>query len=390
MTTVEPSVSRRAANVAPFFVMALLRRARALEASGLDVIHMEIGEPDFPTPEGICAAGQRAIAQQQTHYTQAAGLPALRASIASHYQIRFGVTVEPERIFITPGASGALLLALLLTTDPGDAVVLPDPGYPCNRHFLTSLGVQTIALPVDARTAFQPDPVTVAALSAPWRALLLASPANPTGCSIAPARLGQLADACDRAGAHLIVDEIYHELVYERNPETALSMNPNTLIINSFSKYYGMTGWRLGWLVVPDALIDAAERLCQNLFIAAPTLAQHAALAAFDEECRSELERRREAFGRRRDRLLHGLAPLGFDIPVRPDGAFYLYADVSGLTDDSFAFCERMLEETGVAITPGRDFGQHWPERYVRFAYTTTEARIDEALGRIAHWLRRQ
>ncbi len=380
--------SRRAQGIAPFHVMAILARAKALEAQGRDIIHLEIGEPDFPTPEPIVQAAMRAIENGDVHYTPALGLPELRESIAAFYQARYGVEVPAARIAVTPGASGALLLALGALLDAGDEILMADPGYPCNRHFASFIDALPIRIPVGPETAFQLTPELV---ECHWtdntKAVLLASPSNPTGTLARDDDIRGIAALCSARGAALIVDEIYHGLVYEGTPQTALQHASEVIVINSFSKYFHMTGWRLGWLVAPAHLMEGIDRLAQNLFLAPPTPAQYAALAAFSDETQEILEARRLEMKSRRDFLLPALRELGFGLPVTPAGAFYLYADVGRFTDDSFAFAERMLEEVGVAITPGLDFGEVRPERYVRFAYTRPLPVLQEAVKRIAQFL---
>lgn len=382
------SPAQRTAGVSPFHVMAILGRAQALAAAGRDVIHLEVGEPDFPTPEPIIDAAHRALQQGHTFYTPACGIPALRAAIAEFYQSRYRVTVDPRRIIVTPGASGALQVALALLVDAGQSVLLPDPTYPCNRHLLNLMDALPISVPVDATSRYQ---LTAPHIADHWQAdtvaAMIASPSNPAGTLIEPAVLADLFAAVQAQGGTLIVDEIYHGLAYGSDPDSALALSDQIFVVNSFSKYFQMTGWRLGWLVVPDWAAETAERLAQNLYLAAPTVAQHAALAAFAPETIAILEARRAEFRRRRDAMLAAFAPLGFQFPLLPDGAFYVYADVSSLTDDSFAFAADILDATGVAITPGRDFGTNAPERYMRLAYTCSAERIQEAADRIGAWL---
>ncbi|HRE53400.1 MAG TPA: pyridoxal phosphate-dependent aminotransferase [Candidatus Competibacter sp.] len=384
MTVRFRALARRMADIAPFHVMALLARAKELEAAGRSIIHMEIGEPDFPTAAPIIAAGQRALAEGRTRYTAAAGLPELRRAISEHYWIRYGVEVPARRILITPGASGALQLATALLVNPDDRVLLADPGYPCNRHFVRLADGEAVGLPVGPETGYQ---LTAKLVERYWdsrtAAVLLASPANPTGTVIAPDGLSAIIATAEARGGRAIVDEIYHGLSYGAAPQTALAYSERALVINSFSKYYGMTGWRLGWLVAPDDCVNDAEKLAQNLFLAASTPAQHAALAAFAPDARAIFEERRAQFQARRDFLLPALRELGFRIPVTPDGAFYLYADCSRFTDDSYSFALRLLEQTGVAITPGLDFGNHLPERHVRFAYTNAIRVLAEGVERL-------
>jgi len=377
-------LAARAREIEPFHVMELLARAHALEASGRDIIHMEVGEPDFPTPAPVIAAAQRFLAQGQVRYTPALGLPALREAISAYYAQRFGVSVPASRIIVTAGASGALLLALAALTQPGDEWLVPDPGYPCNRHFVRAFEGVARALPVCARDDFQP---TLEQVGQAWgprtRGLMVASPSNPTGTLISPTALDQLASFVAERNAALIVDEIYQGLSYGIEPSTALANAHACFVINSFSKYFGMTGWRLGWLVAPDAYVRDLEKLAQHFFISPSTPAQHAALAAFSPETIEILEQRRQAFARRRDVLCTGLRALGFEVPADPSGAFYVYADISRHAPNSAAFAHHLLETAGVAATPGIDFGQQSPERWLRFAYTTDEARILEALSRM-------
>lgn len=377
-------LARRMADIAPFHVMALLARARELEAAGRSIVHMEIGEPDFSTAAPIIAAGQRALAEGRTRYTAAAGLPELRQAIGDHYRERYGVEVPARRILITPGASGALQLATAVLINPGDRVLLADPGYPCNRHFVRLVEGEAIGVPVGPETGYQ---LTAGLVERYWdertTAVLLASPANPTGTVIAPDELAAIVATVETRGGRVIMDEIYHGLIYGAPIQTALAYSDRIFVVNSFSKYYGMTGWRLGWLVAPDDGVGDAEKLAQNLFLAASTPAQYAALAAFGPEAQAIFEARRREFQARRDFLLPALRELGFHIPVTPDGAFYLYADCGRFTDDSYGFALRLLEESGVAITPGVDFGRHLPQRHVRFAYTSAIPQLAEGVERL-------
>jgi aspartate/methionine/tyrosine aminotransferase len=382
-------IARRMGSIQPFFVMDLLARARQLETEGRSIVHMEIGEPDFPTPEPVVRAGLEVVARGDLHYTPALGLPALRATIAAFYQQRYGVTVPPHRIVITPGGSGALLLALGVLVDPGQGVLLAEPGYPCNRHFVRFVDGDPVAVPVGVESRYQ---LTARMVEHHWRpdtvAALVASPANPTGTVVAPDELAAIVASVEGRNGHLICDEIYHGLVYAGEAATALASSDQVFVVNSFSKYFHMTGWRLGWLVVPEGYVAAVDRLAQNLFLAASTPAQYAALAAFHPETLAILDARREELRARRDFLLPALRDLGFRIPVTPDGAFYLYADCTHHTGDSFTFAERLLEEAGVAVTPGRDFGAHEPERHLRFAYTTSLAELEEGVRRLRAFLR--
>jgi len=378
----------RIGGIEPFRVVEVLRRANELEAAGRDIVHFEAGEPDFSSAEPILAAGQRALAEGHTRYTPAAGIPALRERIAAFYHERHGLDISPERIFLTPGASGALLLALSLTLNPGDGVLLTDPGYPCNRSFVRLLGGVDQLVPVGPAEHYQ---LNVGNAAAAWRdntrALMIASPANPTGEIIARNQLMELAQFSAARHASLLVDEIYHGLGYEGEAPSILEFTDRALVINSFSKYFGMTGWRLGWLVVPEEAIDAAQRLSGNLFISMSSVAQHAALAAFEPATIRILEARREAFRARRDLMVAGLRETGFGIARTPPGALYVYADCRAFGRDSEALCMELLEQAGVALTPGTDFGLHLAREHVRFSFTTGIERIEEGLRRLQRHL---
>lgn len=378
-------IARRMADIQPFHVMEILKRAHELAAAGRDIIHLEVGEPDFPSPPPIVEAAQRFLAGGHVHYTPALGLTALREAISRFYQDRFGADVSPERIIVTPGASGALMLALAVLTDPGDEWLLPDPGYPSNRHLVRSFEGVAKALPVDASSRFQPTPAHVEAAWTPrTRGLMVASPANPTGTLLSQDEIIALQQTVSARDGVLIVDEIYQGLNYGIEASSALSRLDDVFVVNSFSKYFGMTGWRLGWMVVPHAYVREIEKLAQHFFISPSTPAQHAALAAFAPGTLEILEARRHAFANRRNALLPALRELGFRFATEPQGAFYLYADISGLADSSESLAKRLIEEAGVATTPGLDFGDNAPERHLRIAYTTDEARLVEAAERIA------
>lgn len=382
-------LARRLESIQPFHVMELLARARELEARGRSIIHMEIGEPDFPTPEPVLEAAVRALREAPMHYTPALGLPALRRAIARHYGERYRVELAPERVIVTAGSSGALLLAMGMLLDPGKQLLLADPGYPCNRHFARFIGAEAVAIPVGPDTAYQLTPDLV---GRHWTtdtvAVLLASPSNPTGTLVHRGDLAAIAETVEHQGGALIVDEIYHGLEYgDTRAISVLEVSDRAFVVNSFSKYFNMTGWRLGWLVVPEGCTRAADTLQQNLYIAAPTPAQHAALAAFAPETLEILEQRRQEMRCRRDYLLPALRELGFRIEAESEGAFYLYADCGSLTQDSHAFALDVLEKAGVAITPGLDFGSHRPERHVRFAYTTSLENLREGVARLRAYL---
>ena len=349
---------------------------------------MEIGEPDFTTPRPIVDAAIAALNTRPMFYTSALGIQPLREAIAAFYASKYGVTVSPDRIIVTAGSSAALLLAFGVLLNPGDEVLMADPGYPCNRHFVRTLEGVPRTIPVGPEHAYQ---LAAGDIGAHWSdrsvATLVASPSNPTGTLIAPDELTRIHAEVVARGGTLIVDEIYQGLTYGVAPSTALSLNENAgddvFVINSFSKYFQMTGWRLGWLVVPPAYVREVETLAQNLFISASTPAQHAALAAFDPDTLAILEGRRAEFEARRDFLLPALRSLGFRVPVVPQGAFYIYADSSHIAPDSFTLAGRILQESHVAVTPGKDFGRAAPEKHIRVAYTQTVPRLEEAIGRM-------
>jgi len=372
-------------SIAAFEVMEIQTLARELEAKGRDVIHLEIGEPDFRTPAPIVAAAHRALDAQPMNYTSALGIPALREAISRFYADRYGVAVDPSRIVVTAGSSAALLLAFGVLLDAGDEVLLADPGYPCNRHFVHALGGAPKLVPVGPATRYQ---LTADLARAAWtpgtRAAMVASPSNPTGTMVPPEAMAALAALCRERGAAFIADEIYHGLTYGLDARTAAVCGEDVFVINSFSKYFQMTGWRLGWLVAPPSHVREVEKLAQNLYISPSTLSQHAALAAFEPGTIAILEERRRELAARRDFLVPALRSLGFGVPAMPEGAFYIYADCSALTADSFAFARDVLARAGVAITPGRDFGFTAPEKHVRIAYTQPVARLEEAITRLA------
>jgi aspartate/methionine/tyrosine aminotransferase len=375
-------------DIAPFHVMDVLARARALERAGRSIVHLEIGEPDFATPAPVIEAAARALRAGHTHYTPATGLPELRAAIAGFYRAREGIAIDPGRIVVTPGASGALQLILGTLLNPGDEVLMADPGYPCNRHFVRLCEGVAVGIPVEAATGYQ---LTAASIERHWtprtRAVMLASPSNPTGTVVAADELQRIAELVAARGAALIVDEIYQGLIYDGAAATALRQPGTVFVLNSFSKYFCMTGWRVGWLIAPEHFVPAIDRLAQNIFLAASTPAQYAALACFDPMTIGILEERRQEFRARRDFLLPALRGLGFDIPLTPAGAFYLYADCSRHTADSYDFTLDLLDRAGVAITPGRDFGHHAPARHVRFAYTTGMDRLQLGIERLREYL---
>jgi aspartate/methionine/tyrosine aminotransferase len=375
------NTARRAAEIQPFEVMDVLSRAHALERAGRHVVHMEIGEPDFTAPEPVVEAGVRALREGRTAYTATLGLPALREAIAAHYATRFGTRVPVERVVVTSGASGGLLTVAALYFDAGDEVLVPDPGYPGYRHFVRAFEGRARALPVGPAENFQP---TLAMVRAAWgkqtKGLLLGSPSNPTGTLISRAELEAIAGFIAERGGVLIVDEIYQGLTYGLEPWTAYGLPGDVVIVNSFSKYFCMTGWRLGWVVLPAAAVRGFEKLAQHLFISAPAVAQYAACAAFTAESLQRLEERRHEFARRRDFLLPVLQDAGLRVPAEPHGAFYIYADCGR---DARAYCMQLLEKEAVAATPGVDFGANGTDRYVRFAYTRAMADLEQAALRI-------
>ncbi|KPQ20350.1 aminotransferase class I/II-fold pyridoxal phosphate-dependent enzyme [Halomonas sp. HL-93] len=380
----------RVNRVAPFRVMHLLEMAQAREAEGHDVIHLEVGEPDFATPAPIVAAGQQALATGKTRYTPAAGLPALREAIAGHYAEHFNASVDPARILVTPGASGALLLASQLLIEAGDRVIMADPNYPCNRHFMALAGAEVDAIPVSRQSGWQ---LNASLIDQHWQAntrlAMLASPSNPTGHTLDGDALSGVLSTVAAQGGEVLVDEIYQGLNYDDAPLSATSLSNDAFVVNSFSKYFGMTGWRLGWLVAPEHAVEPLTRLAQNVFLAASTPSQHAALAAFTPECRDILETRRATLKQRRQVLLDGLAELGLVPDLPPQGAFYLWLDISRYSRDSQVFCERLLGEENVAITPGIDFAVKGGEHHVRIAFTNDVERLEEAVVRITRFVSR-
>lgn len=398
MSDFRPSAAIRLANINPFRVMDVLARARQLEASGVDVLHLEVGEPDFKTAAPIVEAGMDALRRGLTAYTPAAGLQQLRERIAQFYETQHGVRVSADRILVTPGASGALVLLSNLLLNPGDTVLMPDPSYPCNRNYVRLAGANARLIPPARAGLAAPEIAQLdAELDVSVKGLWLASPVNPTGAVIHAGELAELSTWAAGNRVHLLVDEIYHGLDYV-NPvasarrmgdlPTALAESDNNFVVNSFSKYFGMTGWRVGWLVVPEALAGQANILAQNLFIAASTPAQYAALRAFDDDVVEILEARREAFRQRRDYLAEVLDCLGFSLPWRTEGAFYCYAGIERFSDDCECFCHTLLEQHGIAVTPGTDFGEHDARQYVRFAFTSGQDRLEQAADRLERALR--
>ena len=375
-------VSRRG-RIPPFIVMDVMRQANARQAAGEHVLHLEMGEPGSGTPAGVVAAARRALDGAPLGYTEALGRMALRQAIAAHYRARYGVAVDAGRIVVTTGSSGGFVLAFLAAFDEGDRVALADPSYPGYRNILLALGIEPVGLPAGPAERFQP---TVALLEKAGRldGLIVASPSNPAGTMIDDAEFARVVAWCKAHGVRLVSDEIYHGITFGRPAPTALAHDPDALVVNSFSKYFSMTGWRIGWMICPPDLTRAVECLAQNLFISPPTLAQHAAEAAFD--CTAELEANVARYAENRALLLDGLPRAGIDRIAPADGAFYLYADVSRLTNDSEAFCARMLAETGVATTPGIDFDQGRGRAYIRLSFAGAPDDMAEAVDRLAKW----
>jgi aspartate/methionine/tyrosine aminotransferase len=385
---VKDCLAIRAQSISPFYVMELLERAKQLEVLGRDVIHMEIGEPDFPTPPAIVKAGIKHLSTGNLKYTSAAGLLELRKKIAQYYWDNYRVEIPIQRIFITPGASGAFLLALGASLNSGEEILMADPCYPCNSNFVKLFDGVPKTIPVDAATNYQ---LTDDLISAHWTAkskgVLIASPSNPTGTLIDRLMFEKAIETVNSLGGCFFSDEIYHGLVYGTKAATALEFSDDVFVINSFSKYFGMTGWRLGWLIAPANFVEVTEKLAQNIFIASGSHSQYAALAAFDQDNLAELEQRRIVFAERRDFLYEQLIRLGFKVPIKPEGAFYIYADCSNFTDDSFHFAKALLETEAVAVTPGKDFGLNHPKRFIRFAYTASIDKIAIAMQRLEKFM---
>lgn len=366
--------------VAPFMVMDVLRAANEREARNQAVFHLEVGQPGTGAPRGVIDAAQRALLKNRLGYTDALGIAPLRGAIAAHYKSYYGMDLDPERVVVTTGSSGAITLAFLSAFEAGDRVALAAPGYPCYRTILSAFGVEPALLMTEAADRFQPTPalLDVAQRAGPLDGLIVASPSNPTGTMLRGAELEALAAYCDGNGIRLISDEIYHGITYERKADTASSFTETAIVINSFSKYFSMTGWRVGWMVVPPDMIRAMECLAQNLFISAPTLSQIAAVAAFD--CGEENEARVARYSENRKVLLDGLPKAGFVNLAPADGAFYIYADIGDLTNDSEAYCRRLLDETGVALTSGLDFDRDRGARFMRVSYAESPETIRGAV----------
>jgi aspartate/methionine/tyrosine aminotransferase len=378
-------LSRRGGAVEAFIVMDVMAAAAEKEAAGETVIHLEVGQPSTPAPKGALAAAHAALDADRIGYVAALGMPSLRERIARHYRESYGIDVGAERVIVTTGSSGGFPLAFLASFDAGDRVALAAPGYPAYRNILAALNLEAVDLPTTAADRYQP---TVAALerAGPLAGLIVASPSNPTGTMVTRDELAVLAEWCEARGVRLISDEIYHGIVYEGQAATAAEVSSSAIVINSFSKYFSMTGWRVGWMVVPPDLVRPIERLAQNFFISVPTLSQHVALAAFD--CRAELDGHVSRYRANRDLLMAGLPAAGLDRLTPAQGAFYLYADVSHLTNDSREFCRRMLREAGVATTPGVDFDRARGTGTLRISFAGALAEMEEAVRRLKAWRR--
>ena len=395
----------RMAQIESFYAMEIMREATALEAAGRSIIYLCVGEPDFTAPAAVMNAADAAARRGDTHYTVALGIAPLRAAIASFYATRYGFALPSERVAVTAGASGALLILFGTLVNPGDEWVMPDPTYPCNRRFVSLFGGTTRLIPCGANENYQLTPELVEQHWGPnTRGVMLASPSNPTGTTVSPAAMRGIHEVVRARGGALVVDEIYHGLTYTNaaprsgaavdsvtraftEEPTALTLGEDVFVINSFSKYFSMTGWRLGWLVAPASHMAHIEKLAQNLFICPSTIAQHAALECFTPASLALYEERRAQFAARRDYLVPALRDLGFRIPHMPEGAFYVYADLSALSDDSFRFCTEVLHGAGVAITPGRDFGDVDAHKYVRLTYTIDIAQLREVVSRLKAFL---
>ncbi len=381
-------LAARVAEIAPFHVMEVQTAARALEAAGRTIVHMEIGEPDFPTPAPVVAAAQRAIADGRVYYTSALGLAPLREAIARHYADHYGVAVSPERVIVTAGSSAGLLLVLALLVNRDDGILMTDPGYPCTRHFVRVLEGAPVAIPVGPDTSYQ---LTADLIERRWdartRGVIVASPSNPTGTTVGRDEMRRIAGVVEARGGRLIVDEIYLGLTYDAPPRSVLELADDAFVISSFSKYFSMTGWRLGWVVAPQAHVRDLEKLAQNLYIAPSAPSQYAALACFLPETLAILEARRLEFKARRDCVVSALRSMGFGVPVNPDGGFFVYADSSAFDSDSERFCREVLQGAGVALTPGIDFGVHHASRHVRFAYTIDMTKLEDGIARLRRHL---
>jgi aspartate/methionine/tyrosine aminotransferase len=378
-------LARRVEGITPFRVVEVMEQAWRVEASGRDVIHLVAGEPDFGTPVPVVEAAARAMEGGHLHYTPTLGVPELRDALVAYYAERLGVDVPRRRVVVTTGASAALLLAFGATVDPGAEVLVTDPGYPCNSNLVKLYGGVPVGVPVDADTGYQPALRSLEeARTDATAGVLIGTPSNPTGAVTPSDALAGILRWAAGAGLACYVDEVYGELVYDRAPATALAASDDIFVIGSFSKTFGMTGWRLGWLVCPEWATHAVKRLAQNMYISPPTPAQAAGLAALQPAGWEEVARRVEVLRRRRDVIVDGLDSVGFRVPVVPEGAFYAYADCSRLCEDSSELVHRLLHDAGVAVAPGNDFGSHRAAQHVRFSYAASLDQIEAALDRMA------
>jgi aspartate/methionine/tyrosine aminotransferase len=377
-------LAKRLDNIEPFYVVQVITRAIELEAQGKSIINLAVGEPDFPTPQPIVDAAVAALKSDRMRYSPSLGSDALRQALSNWYQSRYAVDVPAERIAVTSGASGALLLTMGMVISEGDEVLMPDPSYPCNRHFVSSMGGSARLIPVGAETDYQ---LTSLLVEQNWTertvGVMVASPSNPTGTLMDHDELQKIVEFVRGRGGVVIVDEIYHGLSYDGQVRTALDISDDVFVINSFSKYFAMTGWRLGWTVMPEGYVEHFEKLAQNLYISNSDVAQRAALSAFDLETIEEAEKNRSRYKEQRDFLLPALRDLGFKIPVEPSGAFYIYADCTNFTNDSYSFSHDVLEKAGVAIAPGLDFGDHRANEHVRFSYPKPIPVLQEGIRRL-------
>lgn len=381
-------LAQRTETVLPFYAVEMFKQAAALSAEGRDIISLGIGEPDFTAPPQVVETLNRAAQAGLSGYTSPAGLPVLREAIAHYYETHFGAAVDPARILVTAGASGALLLATMALVDPGDEVLLPDPSYPANQNFIVAAGGVPRLIPAQAGQRFHLSAEDIRRHWGPrTRGVLIASPSNPTGTSMQRDALRELIAEVRARDGFIIMDEIYLGLYYEDTPRSALTLDDDIVIINSFSKYFHMTGWRLGWLIAPPAMMPALDKLASNLCICAPALAQHAAITCFEPEVLAIYEKRRLSFMQRRDYLLPQLERLGLHVPVKPDGAFYIYLDISRYSHDSDEFAQQLLHGPGIATVPGRDFGPAHARRSLRLSYATRLDRLEEAIARLEAWL---
>ena len=377
-------LAKRLDNIEPFYVVQVITRAIELEAQGKSIINLAVGEPDFPTPQPIVDAAVAALKSDRMRYSPSLGSDALRQALSNWYQSRYAVDVPAERIAVTSGASGALLLTMGMVISEGDEVLMPDPSYPCNRHFVSSMGGSARLIPVGAETDYQ---LTSLLVEQHWTertvGVMVASPSNPTGTLMDHDELRKIIEFVRGRGGVVIVDEIYQGLTYGGQERTALDISDDVFVINSFSKYFAMTGWRLGWAVMPEGYVEHFEKLAQNLYISNSDVAQRAALSAFDLETIEEAEKNRSRYKEQRDFLLPALRDLGFKIPVEPSGAFYIYADCTNFTNDSYSFSHDVLEKAGVAIAPGLDFGDHRANEHVRFSYPKPIPVLQEGIRRL-------